>query len=284
MMEFDAPLVAVRWVHFAVTMLLFGTALWALYAPPPARSVVPHGASLALAVIALASAGAWALLTLIHISGEGIADPALIRTMLLGTGFGRAFVAEALIALVLIITLTALPRLRWAHAAVSGALLAALAFVGHSAVGQGLSGDARLAGQAMHLLSGGAWLGALPALYLSLAAAPQAAGESVRRFSTMGIVAVLAILVTGAANTALMLGMSRAFVSSIYFRVLLVKLALVAAMIAVAVINRVSISPQIGRSPTAALRSLRRNVIFEQGLGLGVLAVVSWLGALDPSM
>ena len=283
-MEFDAPLVAVRWVHFAVTMLLFGTALWPLYAPSPARSVVPHGTSLALAVIALASGGAWALLTLIHISGDGIADLGLMRTMLLGTGFGRAFVAQALIALVLIITLMALPRQRWAHMAVSGALLAALAFVGHSAVGQGLSGDARQAGQALHLLAGGAWLGSLPALYLSLAATPQAAAESIRRFSTMGIVAVLAILVTGAANTSLMLGMSRAFASSIYFRVLLVKLGLVAAMIAVAVVNRVSISPQIGRSPKAALRSLRRNVIFEQGLGLGVLAVVSWLGALDPSM
>jgi putative copper resistance protein D len=96
--------------------------------------------------------------------------------------------------------------------------------------------------------------------------------------------AVLAILVTGAANTALMLGMSRDFIGSIYFRVLTAKLGLVLAMIAVAVINRMAIAPQIARSPQAALRSLRRNVLFEQVLGLGVLAAVSWLGALDPSM
>ena len=285
MSEIDPPLVGVRFFHFAATMVVFGTTLWTLYAPSPARRAVPVNALLVLAVVALASGGLWAVLTLTRIGGTDVLQAGVLEQMAVETGFGRAFLGQAVLALVLIIALVVWPRLRWAHCALSAGLLGGLAFIGHSAVGEGFVLGARLANEAIHLLAAGAWLGALPALWVSLRPAdPRLAAASVRRFSIVGILAVSAILLTGAVNTALMLGMSHAFASSFYFRVLLVKLLLVLGMIALAVVNWRSITPHIQTDPRTALRALRRNVIAEQGLGLGVLAAVSLLGTLDPSM
>lgn len=281
----EPALVATRFVHFAATMGIFGTTLWALYAQPPARRAVPVIAVLARAVVALASGALWAGLTLSHIVGNGVTQAGAFETMMVETGFGRAFLAQALLATILIIALAARPRLRWAHLVVSAGLLGGLAFIGHSAAGRGPYGGARLAGQAIHLIAAGAWLGALPALWASLRTLdPPTAALAVRRFSTVGMAAVSAILITGAINTALMLGMSSAFASSLYFRVLLVKLTLVLGMIALAVVNWRSVTPHIQAAPARALRALRRNVLIEQSLGLGVLAAVSLLGTLDPSM
>jgi mono/diheme cytochrome c family protein len=72
---------------------------------------------------------------------------------------------------------------------------------------------------------------------------------------------------------------------------LLVKIALFCALIALATVNREVLTPQLSsvprgakqRASSHALRALRRNSLIEAGLGLGVLAIVSLLGTLVPA-
>ena len=285
MSDFDPALVAARFFHFAASLTLFGTLLWSLYAPPASRRPISRGVLVGLAAIALASGAVCAALVFRRIAGEPSVDLALLRRMLLETGFGRAFLAQAALALALIAVLLSAPTGRWVHAAVGAALVGGLAFIGHATGGHGVAGAARIGGQIAHLLAAGAWLGGLPALFASLRGADaEVAARAAERFSVVGIVAVTIILATGAVNTALMLGASAAFQRTLYFEVLVVKLALVAGMIVVAAANRSFITPAIRQHPTSALGALKRNIAIEQGLGLGVLAAVSWLGTLDPFM
>ena len=72
---------------------------------------------------------------------------------------------------------------------------------------------------------------------------------------------------------------------------LLVKIALFAALIAIATINREVLTPRLSATPRGAkqrasalaLRSLRRNSLIESCLGLGVLAIVAVLGTMVPA-
>jgi putative copper export protein len=72
-------------------------------------------------------------------------------------------------------------------------------------------------------------------------------------------------------------------ISTDYGRVLLVKIALALLMVAVAVVNRVLLTPpvMISRSP-ASVETLRRSIVAEQGIGFLVLAVVAVLGTIHP--
>jgi putative copper resistance protein D len=79
----------------------------------------------------------------------------------------------------------------------SGAALAAFAFVGHGADGAGLVGVARLGLMATHLLAVGAWLGALAPLARALAQAGPAAPRLLERFGAIAAVAVTLVVATG---------------------------------------------------------------------------------------
>jgi putative copper resistance protein D len=76
-------------------------------------------------------------------------------------------------------------------------------------------------------------------------------------------------------------------VTSPYGRILLVKVALVAAMIAIAIGNRFLLSPRIAATGPAGgavdeVAVLFRSVAVEQGVGLLVLATVAVLGTIHP--
>ena len=66
-----------------------------------------------------------------------------------------------------------------------------------------------------------------------------------------------------------------------YGRLVLLKIGLFAAMVAIAAVNRFHLTPRL---PAAgALRALQRNSLAETGLGLCVLLFVGALGTLAPS-
>jgi putative copper resistance protein D len=58
------------------------------------------------------------------------------------------------------------------------------------------------------------------------------------------------------------------------------------AMVTVALFNRFRLLPRLQRAaqPSAPIAGLARAVLFEQGLGLAILAVVSVLGMLPPAI
>ena len=61
------------------------------------------------------------------------------------------------------------------------------------------------------------------------------------------------------------------------------KLAFFVGMLVLAAINRLVLSRRLaGETDGHALAGLRRNVLIEQALGVGVLLSVGWLGLSDP--
>jgi putative copper resistance protein D len=161
----------------------------------------------------------------------------------------------------------------------SGLLLATLAPVGHGAMLDGTAGHLLILNQLIHLMCVGAWLGGLMLLLMILRAP---AGHSMRtlllRFSGIGYGLVAGLLITGLINVRVLTG---AFWPTPLFSgfalILLIKAALVAAMLGLALFNRLRIDDCEQR-----LATLRSSVMLEWLLGIGAVAAVSLLGTLPP--
>jgi putative copper resistance protein D len=274
-----------RWLHFGSVMALFGASLFSLYAASRDREV-PYRAA---AILAAASGMIWAGSTLLAVAANSTEafDRATLSAFFLETQFGRVWLARAAL-LVGLLVAAFMNRGRGravAIAALSGALLVSQAWLGHAAGGP----DWGLAVYALHVLAGGAWLGGLVGLAATMEDARRAPDSSaaysaLQRFSAMGIVAVALILASGIVNCILRLDTLSALFATNYGRTLLVKIALVAVMVGVALYNRVRLMP-LGLKPSSrerALALLGRNVAIEQALGALVLAAAALLGALSP--
>ena len=75
-----------------------------------------------------------------------------------------------------------------------------------------------------------------------------------RRFSLLGTISVVALLASGVVNSWMLLGSPRDLMTTDYGRLLLLKIGLFAAMLAIAAVNRFHLTPRL---PAAvALRAL----------------------------
>ncbi len=277
----DPALVAVRFLAFGLAMLAFGRAAFDLYAPAPRPNRAFRAATSAL--LALAAVAYAVLLAREAVGATGWPGFTAVAMVWSATGFGRALAVSAAAALALAALGASDRPLRWPRLALAGIALGALAFVGHGADGSGLVGALRLALLAAHLMAVAAWLGALPALRLALAQAPQSL-QLLRRFGTVGALSVALMLVTGSATLVFVALGAPGGLGRGYLQTLAVKLACVLALLILAAINRFRLTPLMAREPDRAHRLLRRTIVAEQVLGLGALAAVAVLGQLDPSM
>src|ERR1700757_734810 len=124
----------------------------------------------------------------------------------------------------------------------------------------GFAGVADLATQMIHLLAGSAWLGSFPALGYILyrsqgerAGAWRAAAHYILpRYSRAGYFAVGLILLTGCLNSWRLVGNVDGLIRTGYGRVLVVKIGLVAMMVAVALVNRFGLVPVVMRTGSNA--------------------------------
>lgn len=239
------------------------------------------------AALLLAGATAAALPATAGMVGEGwrgALDPALVGAVLAGTGAGRAWAVQAAAAALLAALCLAPGRLRPAAAAGAAALwLLGLALTGHASTDEGWRGAAHRALDAAHVLSAGAWLGALGPVLLILprlacAADRPAAALALRRFSRAGHAAVALALLTGAGNAALVLGRWPLDLGSPYEALLDAKVLAVAVLAGLAVLNRYLLVPRL----PASLPLLRRATLAELPLGLLAVALVAAFGLLDP--
>jgi putative copper resistance protein D len=176
------------------------------------------------------------------------------------------------------------------------ALVGTLAWSGHAAAGTGFAGTVHLASDILHLVAAAAWLGALLPLAIVLSATahssdqPSAgvAREVVLRFSTLGIVSVGTLVATGIVNSWMLVGSVSALVGTNYGQLLLVKIALFFCMLAVAIINRLILTPRLMRTPSVtaqfSARQIGTNSLIEAGLGAAILLVVGVLGTLQPGI
>ncbi|MET9695526.1 copper resistance protein CopC [Streptomyces sp. NPDC006529] len=90
----------------------------------------------------------------------------------------------------------------------------------------------------VHLLAVATWLGGLAALLVALHKVPDIERAAVRRFSRVAFVSVLALTITGVYQSWRQLGSWSALTGTEYGRYLLVKVGLVAVLVAVASVSR----------------------------------------------
>lgn len=270
-----------RFAHFASVAGLFGLSLYPLYAR--ARPAGARAWTAALAAAALVSAAAWFALVTRDLAGA--LDRDALAAMIGATSFGKVSAARLILAAILLAWAAFGARPSIAFATASGALAASIALTGHTQIHQGPTLAIHSLSDAVHLLGAGAWLGGLIGLSLLLRdrLPSSETAAQVRRFSATAYFAVAALVASGLVNAALLVGRPALVFATGYGRLLLAKLALFAAMLALAAVNRFVVSPRLDAADAALqARRLRRHVLAEQALGLGVLALVAVLGMSEP--
>lgn len=275
-------------------MLLWGTSAYlCLMVPKVLADRIWHmfaGASIVTALIAGLTAFMSLPLAAASI-GNGWSDAidaGTLHAVLFETTVGQAWLAQAAAALILLLALP-LPG-RWRHHGIalgSGLGLAALVLTGHASMHEGWLKTAHRANDMLHVLAGGGWLGALLPLIpiLRLLRLPDYRAEALlalRRFSTAGHIAVAVVIVSGIVNTMLVLKHLPMDWSSPYQALLGLKIALVAGMGLLAIVNRYVLVPRIGHDQERALNTIRLGSIAEIVLGIAVIALVAVFGMLEP--
>ena len=309
-------LIYARAVHFASTMLATGIVFFSISVAEPAFNASPNGAlaatlrrrfasivwiSLALALLSGAS---WFVLTAASMSGQPLAQiyaQDVLSTVLWQTDFGNDWLARLVLACLLAAASIALlsgkgcarPWLKATTGALAAAFVGSLAWAGHAIGAEGAEGIVHPIADVLHLLAAAAWVGSLVPLALILAAAGRdtptlvVARTATLRFSTLGIVSVATLFVTGTVNTWYLAGSVDALTETRYGRLLLIKIAVFFAMVGVAAVNRLRLTPRLAdgadsaKAQTAS-RALCRNAVVEAALGAAAVAIVAVLGTLPP--
>ncbi|HEV7412027.1 MAG TPA: copper homeostasis membrane protein CopD [Casimicrobiaceae bacterium] len=297
-------LASARAVHFAATMWLFGELVLAWWLSAWQGSDAPAGPGEALRrrlpsvarwciAIGIASAVAWlaaAAATMSDLPLSRAIEPSTFGAVVGDTLFGKVWIARLCLAVLLLLALW--PRSAGrsgrrvaASTVVAGAYLVALAWTGHAAAAEGPWRGGEIVSDVMHLLAAGAWLGALPPLVHLLGRAQpiSVAAWIARRFSVLGIACVSVLILSGIGNSWFLVGSVPALFGTRYGILLLAKLALLAAMLSFAAVNRLVLPPRLAAGDGQALRALRRNALLEIAAGLLVVAIVGMLGITVPA-
>jgi putative copper resistance protein D len=306
----DASAVALRLGLYLDLMTLFGIAAFALYALRGEERRFDGAIALGPWLWGSAVLGAFLSLGSLVVLAAGMAgvppasvDLASIEMILGATSVGAAWwvrMSALLIAFVAVLTLHRRPVVGLSLVASAGATaLASLAWGGHGAMDEGAVGWIHLVADIGHLLAAGIWSGALLALMLLVFRRRDRVDEdhlilshrALAKFSLVGTLTVATIIVSGLVNSWLLVGPANILKLpfSLYGQLLIAKLLLFGAMAALAAANRFRLVPHFERSlastdHSAALGALRRSLAIETACAVAVLALVAWLGTLEPPM
>jgi putative copper resistance protein D len=304
-MEADWPLIAVRFALYLTLSGLFGLSAFGLYGLQEGErgdalafrpwllgagllALLLSGIAIALLAAAMAGTPPWPI------------DREAIGMLLSDSATGTAWKIRMI---ALVVALIAALIAAWRTiplglvAISSGVALATLAWTGHGAMDEGATGWVHLTADILHLLSGGAWVGALLGLGLLVtrparrtdAAHLMLTHRALHGFGPIGTIVVGTIVVTGLINAWLLVGLGNlpSLGATAYARLLIAKLALFGAMLGLASLNRFRLTPSFERSVATgdhrrALRILRTSLAIEAACVVTILALVSWLGTLEP--
>jgi len=286
-----ACFIALRFVHFSALMLAFGcTVSSAMLTPYGLRPRLTQRLRVVwLPSVWLTAISAFLLLAAqAGMMGNGWQDTVSPQTWaaVLSTGFGSLWLWQ------LILSATSLGVLALAQARQQAGLLwltlgqlILLAGVGHAAMQDGLFGFLQRANHAVHLVSAAWWAGGLVPLVVCMRLAGHqqyrdAAIIAMMRFSRYGHLAVAAVIITGIINAFMIIGWHLPL-GSRYLQLLLIKSALVALMVILAVINRYLLVPRFNRHSMARQRFIQFTWL-EVILSTAVLILVSLFATLEP--
>lgn len=224
------------------------------------------------------------------ILAEGWADswqPSTLLSLARDTSIGRAWCWQLAAALTLWLAGCRAGRASapGPTALLAAGLLTSLSLSGHAAMQEGNLGLLHQLNDLVHLLSCGAWLGALPLVWQLIWQPAPALQPAVRqimgRFSTSGHVVVLVVIASGLFNFYLTNGSLLPDSPSFYVILLGLKLLLVGGMVLLALYNRYHLVPRMAKDPQAIF-CFRRAVQMQIALCLLALALLACLGTLDP--
>lgn len=283
----DGVLVAARFALYADLAALAGLPLfwWNM------GGEVRRGLIGALTVGGLILSALWLLASAAGMAGTPLLSPdwSVVEILLNDTPVGIVLGVRA-VALLLI-----LPLLLWrgksAIPLLAAIAAATLAWSGHAAASEGLAGSAHRVADALHVLAAAGWFGALLALLGAALTGRRLAQTAamLERFSLFGTIFVATLIVTGAFNAVMIVGLPQlpALLHSLYGWLLIAKLALFGGMLLLAAANRWQLTPKLemalnGGNPAAALMHLRLSLLVETSLAVLILALVAALGTLDP--
>lgn len=288
-----ALFVGIRLALYACLGLAFGLPLFALYglAPADRAPLRLRGWLLGLGGLGLLGSVLGAGVLAATMSGVALAEVerSTIAALLAMPGVGDALLVRGA-ALAALLAAALLLRPDWlapVAASLGAVALGSLAWTGHAAATPGWQGAVHLAADLAHLFAAGAWLGAILAFGLLLRRArdtDRRLQAVLARFAFAGTLIVILLVVTGALNLWALVGVDglAALPGSTYGRLLIAKLALFAAMLGAAALNRFRLVPRLGADVPDGARALGRSLAVELGLGAAVLAIVAWMGTLAP--
>ncbi|TPJ37162.1 copper homeostasis membrane protein CopD [Mesorhizobium sp. B2-8-3] len=215
-------------------------------------------------------------------------DTATVLSFLTLTNAGKAWLFLGGGTLLLVLTRFLMPGRSAELAALAGLTLASLTLSGHAAMNSGTMRTLHEAVDIVHVLSAGAWLGGLVGFVSILQATRDAvqrphAARALRRFSTLGHVAVALVLLSGGANTLIVVGHLPTDWRSPYQGKLLIKIGLVMIMTFTAIANRYVFVPLLQKRNGWAETALRVGASFEILLGAAAIALVAIFGTEDPA-
>lgn len=304
MMPLDAVIMALRFVQYSGAIILFGSSLFLLIGglfPPGSRIPVGWPKTLLLSAalaIAVASPLQFVIQTATLAGVPPLAlDAATLKAALAEMSFGKSSLIRLSLALIASMGIWLLPagRILWLSVtALGGLVCASFAWMGHGAATEGAYGWLHLAADITHSLAAAGWIGALIVFWI--VSRPKNVGSmpspslyhSLRRFSGIGTLFVAIIIASGLINSLFLAGLDPvAAVSTRYGQVLALKLALFVVMLCLAAANRFKHVPTLGFAISGAashanLDPLRLSIGMETEAAVLILALVAWLGTLQP--
>lgn len=296
--------IALRLAQYVGAAILFGSALCLTNAMPVDGTASRWPRTLLFTAAGAVLAGSILGLVAQTIVMAGSIDVGLeaeaLSFVASGTAFGRSTVVRAVLAALAVLLLLRFGQGRYGlvwSVGLGALICASFAWSGHAAAAEGLALPIHLASDIVHSVAAAAWIGALVAfLFLAWPRRPPhpsaypALQAALERFSGTGTIIVAALVASGVVNSLFLVGLDRldGLVTTLYGRILLLKVALFGLMLGCAAANRLWLAPQLkaalgqGMSTDRVIGSLKASILLETLLAFIVLGLVAWLGTLPP--
>jgi putative copper resistance protein D len=282
-----------RLLFDAGALILWGAGAYtAAFMRPPLRDEIWQRFSpvrrVAIIAVTLGFAASMPLQAAIIADGwNAAADPEILAAVAFTTSIGTAWLWQAAAIVILLIAQAPALTGRIVPTTIAALLLlASLPISGHAAMHTGYLRLFHRGSDLVHLLAGGFWLGGLvPFLFilprLRNDRYRSEAAKALIAFSRAGHVAVTLVILSGAANTWLIVQGLPLDWRFPYQALLSLKVALVATMMTIAIVNRYVFVPFLGRRKDA-LTALAIGSVTEIVIGLAAVGAVTCFGLLEP--
>ena len=304
----NLPVIAIRFALYADLMVLAGMTAFTLYALTAVERTSTSLISLRPIVLVLAMLGlilsGYGLLALAAaMMGASLfpVDPIHVRMILFETAIGTAGMVRMLALAIVLAAALALERLPTSMRIVvllaSSVAIATLVWTGHAGATEGVSGTIHRLSDIVHMLAASIWVGGIASFsWLLFRPAGKASPaelaithRALDHFSRVGTLVVGLIVLTGLINSQILIGAANIgqIATTPYGQLLLAKIALFGLMLVLAAANRWRLTPGLQASmesgdEAAAAMAMRKSLIAEGAAVLFILALVAWLGTLEP--